>query len=143
MYVPGASYLLGFNNGKEVLLASQSMQTAYPTLEQKGTFIGVGATHFFLTFVFVSLPFTNRDSFINNCIASIFPTTFTEFTYNHAGLLSYKCFFVSPHLRKVTIFLVGTAIMTCLLIGYLSFLEKRKFKIQMENDNIQRLMKVI
>lgn len=143
MYVPGASYLLGFNNGKEVLLASQSMQTAYPTLEQKGTFIGVGATHFFLTFVFVSLPFTNRDSFINNCIASIFPTTFTEFTYNHAGLLSYKCFFVSPHLRKVTIFLVGTAIMTYLLIGYLSFLEKRKFKIQMENDNIQRLMKVI
>lgn len=140
-YVPGATYFVGVNNGAYSCITSQSTQTSYPSLQQKGTFLGVGSSHFFLTFLFISFPFSGKDEWFDSCTASIFPTTITTFTYDKK--LHYRCVFKAPHMHVVMIVLGITAFFTLALIIYLSMLEKSRYKRRTENDNIKKLMKMI
>ncbi|OQS54645.1 hypothetical protein EHP00_143 [Ecytonucleospora hepatopenaei] len=141
-YVPGVSYFIGLNNGNQRLLFSQSPQPSYPSLHQKGTFVGVGTTHFFLTFLYAGLPLTSFKEHVKNCPASIFPTTITVLTFENNDML-YMCFFTSPHLNLVTIILFIMLLMALGIIIYLTFQERKRQKIKTKNDNIQKFMKMV
>ena len=141
-YIYGSSFLVGLNNGYQRCLYTQSTQPSYASLQQKGVFVGVGATHFSLTFLFVSLPFTDFNESVLVCEANIFPTTITTLTFVN-NTLQYRCFFNSPHLHLVTIILFVFLLLALSLIFVLSFQERKRYRIKTENDSIQKLMKMI
>lgn len=141
-FVPGASYFIGLNNGGDRMIFIQSPQTSYPSLQQKGIFIGVGTTHFFLTFLYAGLPFSAFKEHVHDCPASIFPTTITVFTFE-PNAMYYACFFTSPHLHLITIILFVMLLLAFALIIYLTFQERKKYQIKTRNDNIQKFMKMV
>ncbi|KAI5173477.1 hypothetical protein PAEPH01_2013 [Pancytospora epiphaga] len=50
-YLPGVSYLMLYDDGKGWRKASQFSSTSYPSYQHQGSFIGLGQTNFFMTFV--------------------------------------------------------------------------------------------
>ncbi len=135
--VPGATMLVGVDNGRQVLRVSQSMQTSVPSKFYRNTLFGVGRSQLFLTYIIFETGFNYANPQYRAVNIVIFPSTYTFIHTNKNYDILVYCYFELSRFRIVVICLFTTGICGIIILCILTHLENRIIRKKAEYDRIR------
>jgi len=121
--LPGATCMVLYNNGSSWRKASQMTSTSYPSLQLAGSYIGLGPTNFFITFVLVRTNAT-RSSIGSFSIDNVIVPNTSLVLIASEEKWTVKNFFLMDRYCMVTFCLAGLLVANMLVLVYLTVKER-------------------
>lgn len=141
-FIPGTSFIVVYENEKEIVKTGVYHQSSYMSLQKHSTFVGLNGTNLFINYFTLKIP--SKDTKLNTYDAPTFlvPNMSNVFTLQDKNW-TIHCFFNIRYYRHALIAMIFLLILFVSIYIILSIQDNKKYKNVVAKDSMERVFNAL
>ncbi|ELA42825.1 uncharacterized protein VICG_00140 [Vittaforma corneae ATCC 50505] len=141
-FIPGACFVLVYENEEKIIKTSLSFQSSYPSLQRHKVFVGLEQTNLFINHFTLKVPGSDENKNQYDAPTFLVPNTFAVFTFDQRDW-NIQSFFTNRYYNQTVVSLFVVLFAFIIIYVVLSIQDKKKYKTVMNRDSMRRVFNAL